>query len=323
MRFQGSNTVPDRQSWTWEVHDTPTLSHPHSDPYNRRPSAHNWIDTGIPGSYDPSSTNHKDLYAPNTYSSHPQEVYGYTPSYGQPQHHPQHHYQHLQHSQQALSNPWYPESQFQQDYNAGFNTNFHDHILEPLSNLLSKPSPLSIIDSSPYQQSIIERLTGVDTSSTSSFVFPGGALVLGLALALFYFNFVWYPTPVVTAKIYKMLSQSVSGGELTEGQERTVGEVYRVFRGLEAEYKHDPSIWSASCRTRVVCQVHQELPGLWKVTQSLRSPRQGDIDLSGYQEAARRGSEGEDCEEHYHECPLNTVPLKATLRRLLVLLQPV
>ncbi|MPC27689.1 hypothetical protein E2C01_020868 [Portunus trituberculatus] len=216
---------PNRHSWTWEVHDTPTPSHPYKDSYNRRPSTHNWIDTGFSGSYDHSSTTHKDFYAPNTYSSHPQEVYDYTPSYGQPQYPPQHHHQHLQHPQQALSNPWYPENQLQHDYNAGFNSDLYDNILEPLSSLLSRPSALSIIDSSPYQQSIIERLTGVDTSSTSSFVFPGGVLVLGLALALFYFNFVWYPTPVVTAKIYKMLSQSVPDGELSEGQERAVGEV--------------------------------------------------------------------------------------------------
>lgn len=49
--------------------------------------------------------------------------------------------------------------------------------------------------------------------------------MLGLALALFYFNFVWYPTPVVTAKIYKMLSDNTPTGSLDEGQQRAVGEV--------------------------------------------------------------------------------------------------
>lgn len=45
-------------------------------------------------------------------------------------------------------------------------------------------------------------------------------------------------------------------------------QVYQVFRSLEKEYKHDPSASSAPCRSRLVCQVHEELPGLWGVTQA-------------------------------------------------------
>lgn len=45
-------------------------------------------------------------------------------------------------------------------------------------------------------------------------------------------------------------------------------QVYQVFRSLEKEYKHDPSASSAPCRSRLVCQVHEELPGLWSVTQA-------------------------------------------------------
>lgn len=47
-----------------------------------------------------------------------------------------------------------------------------------------------------------------------------------------------------------------------------LGQVFQVFRSLEKEYKHESSASSAPCRSRLVCQVHQELPGLWSVTEA-------------------------------------------------------
>ena len=55
---------------------------------------------------------------------------------------------------------------------------------------------------------------------------PGGLLVLTLGLALYYFNFVWYPTPVVTAKLLKVLSEMPIGSNLdAEVQEKALQEV--------------------------------------------------------------------------------------------------
>lgn len=53
---------------------------------------------------------------------------------------------------------------------------------------------------------------------------------------------------------------------------------------------------------------------------NLASGSEGDSGYSGYQEAAWRGSQGEDCTAHYKECDLPTAPVKATLKKLLTLL---
>ena len=258
---QHQHSTPTKHSWAWErqqdAHTTPIQ--PLRNPYDRQKNpTHNWIsqETGNGGdSYIHSSSSHSQHHSQHTHSTpnqqhqqHQQHHHHHhhqqqqqeqqqqqqqqqgvnSPWYSESQHH-HHHQQQQQQQQQGVSSPWHSESQHQQGLNEGFHSEIHDNILEPLSNLLNRPSPLSMLTTLPYQQSIIERLTGVDTSSTNSFVIPGGLLVLGLAFALFYFNFVWYPTPVVTAKIYKMLSDSASEGALSEGQQRAVGEVRLMY----------------------------------------------------------------------------------------------
>lgn len=77
------------------------------------------------------------------------------------------------------------------------------------------------------EQGIVERLTtGVEALSPSLAV-PGGMLVLGLALATYYFNYVWYPTPVVTAKFGKILSDSMEDEDplLTSHHQKTISKV--------------------------------------------------------------------------------------------------
>ncbi|XP_071546807.1 uncharacterized protein [Panulirus ornatus] len=170
---------------------------------------------------------------------------------------------------------------------------------------------------------IIERLTNLDPLS-SSFVIPGGLVVVALALAVYYFTYVWYPTPVVTAKVVKLLADSAPESLLNADQQEAIREVYEVFRSLEVEYKQDPDLWSPSCKSRLVCQVHQELPGLWHVTNAygffvrsnLATGPKGDDNFTLYLKAAQEGSSGSNCESHYPACLMAPFPVRATLRQL-------
>ncbi|XP_064111755.1 uncharacterized protein LOC135219161 [Macrobrachium nipponense] len=180
------------------------------------------------------------------------------------------------------------------------------------------------VESSAHDYGIVDRLTDANPL-TSSVTLPGGMLVVALALALFYFNFVWYPTPVVTARLIKLISDSVPDDLLDSEKQRAIGEVYEVFRSLETEYIQDPNLWKPSCKSRLVCQVHQELPGLWQITyayeavvrRSLATGPQGDDDLSVFLKAAEDGSEGSNCSDLFKTCPMEPVPVRSYLQTLL------
>ncbi|XP_076069810.1 uncharacterized protein LOC143041689 [Oratosquilla oratoria] len=190
----------------------------------------------------------------------------------------------------------------------------------------------------PYQQQQlhasdfdgIDRLSGYDPLTS---LVPGGLIVLGLALAFFYFNYVWYPTPVVTARLAKIVSEVQPVLHDGDDQGRAAAEVYEVFRSLEKDYS---TLWSDTCRGRVVCKVHHEFPQLWTVTRAtlpiIRSnlpamllPSDNErgravpegLNTTHYLEAARLGTFGHDCNKEYESCPLPDIEVKKTLRRLL------
>ncbi|XP_068216352.1 uncharacterized protein [Palaemon carinicauda] len=175
-----------------------------------------------------------------------------------------------------------------------------------------------------YDYGILDRLSDVNPL-TSSVTVRGGMLVVALALALFYFNFVWYPTPVVTARLIKLISDSVPDDVIDSEKQKAIGEVYEVFRSLETEYIQDPNLWQPSCKSRLVCQVHHELPGLWQITytyeavvrRSLATGPQGDDELTVFLKAAEDGNQGSDCNELFKSCPMEPVPVRSYLQKLI------
>lgn len=98
------------------------------------------------------------------------------------------------------------------DYHPSPSEDWTDHLTHPLYS------------ESYSDVGIIERLTSLDPLS-SSFVIPGGLVVVALALAVYYFTYVWYPTPVVTAKVVKFLSDSAPENLLTADQQKAIREV--------------------------------------------------------------------------------------------------
>ncbi|KAK7066916.1 hypothetical protein SK128_010726 [Halocaridina rubra] len=196
----------------------------------------------------------------------------------------------------------------------------HQETYQPISNVIPRPNTHHISQENDYD--IIERLTDPLASGVS---LPGGLLVVAFGLALFYFNFVWYPTPVVTARLIKLLSDSAPEDLLDTEKQKAIGEVYEVFRSLEAEYMQEEEVWQPSCKSRLVCQVHQELPGLWQVTSSyktlmgisLATGPTGTEDLRAFLEAAQEGENGANCNGTYSTCPMDPIPMKASLQSLL------
>ncbi|XP_042876058.1 uncharacterized protein LOC122255807 [Penaeus japonicus] len=176
----------------------------------------------------------------------------------------------------------------------------------------------------PKWPNSVDRITMGDSVTTSVLV-PGGMLIVAIALALFYFNFVWYPTPVVTARLIQRISDSAPDNFLDDSQRKAVEEMYEVFRSLESEYMGDPELWTDVCNSRFVCQVHNELPGLWRVTQicasfirsSLVRDPQENNNYSLYLEAAQRGSQGLDCAEYYSSCNMRQIPIRLSLQKAL------
>ncbi|KAK3864718.1 hypothetical protein Pcinc_029612, partial [Petrolisthes cinctipes] len=191
------------------------------------------------------------------------------------------------------------------------------------------------------QQGIVERLTTGVEALGPSMVLPGGMLVVGLALATYYFNYIWYPTPVVTAKLGKILSDSMEDDDpfLTSHHQKAITEVYEVFRGLEKHTQQQQQqqgegegeggggggggegsvLWSGECRSQLVCEVHRRLPALWHVTQACSTifrslvdgKEVGDVDseVERYLTAGRRGAEGinKSCHHYYPACHHNTM----------------
>ena len=75
--------------------------------------------------------------------------------------------------------------------------------------------------------SLIDR---TQPEEDSSMWWPGGLAALGAGLSLFYFNFIWYPTPVVTARLQNIVSGSMPSNSLTEEAQRAIGDVTKVIR---------------------------------------------------------------------------------------------
>ncbi|KAK4290116.1 hypothetical protein Pmani_036965 [Petrolisthes manimaculis] len=177
----------------------------------------------------PSSTTHSWPAVHTNHISHPhyqtqQQHFDdsdrYTSNNGDRRRRPHHHqpYHHGVKQPHHFSNPFWPET------------------LNPLEWLHYHLRPLKPDASDQYhQEGIVERLaTGVEALGPAMVV-PGGVLVVGLALATYYFNYIWYPTPVVTAKLGKILSDSMEHDDplLTSHHQKAINEVYEVFRGLE------------------------------------------------------------------------------------------
>ncbi|CAL4066152.1 unnamed protein product, partial [Meganyctiphanes norvegica] len=167
-----------------------------------------------------------------------------------------------------------------------------------------------------------------DSAISSTLAIPGSMLIVALGLALFYFNFVWYPTPVVTARLVQMISNKFPEHTLNDDQQKVVGKMYEVFRGLESQTTLDHA-WTPQCRSRLVCQVHEELPGLWKVTnmssnifRTISATRPGgNTDVGQYMAAAEHGASGQDCMQHYNKCAIPDMPIKDLVLHLVGLLQ--
>ncbi|XP_069995754.1 uncharacterized protein [Penaeus vannamei] len=170
----------------------------------------------------------------------------------------------------------------------------------------------------------VDRVMTGDTVTSSVFV-PGGMLIVALALALFYFNFVWYPTPVVTARLIQKISDSAPDNFLSDSRRKAVEKIYEVFRSLELEYTEEPEPWTDVCKSRFVCEVHRELPGLWQVTQtcaalirsSLVKGPQENGNFTMYFEAAQKGSRGGDCVDYYKGCYMRQIPIRLSLQEAL------
>nr|XP_053633987.1 uncharacterized protein LOC128689655 [Cherax quadricarinatus] len=235
---------------------------------------------------------------------------------------------------QSASQANRPESQ--QGYNRpesqqGFSNSF----VNPQPQDYSSPAddwkdqqPRPLLSQLFPDSAIVDRLANIDPLSPAS-VISGGMLVLALALALFYFNYVWYPTPVVTAKMIKLLLDAAPSELITADQEKAITEVYEVFRSLETTYSHNQDLWLPFCKNRMVCQVHKEVPGLWQVTQayaalvrsSLATGPENSDDLDAYLKAAQQGEAATSCDTHYPACTMPPVPVRASLQRLLGIVQ--
>lgn len=83
-------------------------------------------------------------------------------------------------------------------------------------------------DHDEYQSqsnSILERIASIQNAPVSLAV-PGGLVALGLGLAYYYFNYVWYPTPVVKARLSKFFQIFGQNRDLNQGnQTQGIGKV--------------------------------------------------------------------------------------------------
>nr|XP_045615602.1 uncharacterized protein LOC123768856 [Procambarus clarkii] len=242
--------------------------------------------------------------------------------------HPEQAFSSHAHPEQAFSSHAHPEQAFSSHAHPEQAFSSHAHPEPQVSRYPAHDMEEQHPRPAFLDPSIVDRLASLDPLS-STVVLPGGLLVVALALAVFYFNYVWYPTPVVTAKMVKVLLDAAPADIILVDQEKTIEDVYEVFRSLEATYAQDQNLWSPACKSRLVCQVHQELPDLWQVTQaygtlvrsSLASNPEGDGDFNTYLQAAQQGTGDTTCSDHYPACAMPPVPVRASLQRLLGIVQ--
>ena len=134
---------------------------------------------------------------------------------------------------QSISNPPHPHStpQRRRPLIERDDENDQSSFWSALSNF--DFSILNPFSSSRYNDDAdeIERVDPVSAVPASLMV-PGGLAVLGAGLAMFYFNYVWYPTPIVRARLMDMMLAGTQSSALTDDQQRAITDVSKVGNSL-------------------------------------------------------------------------------------------
>ncbi|KAF2354256.1 hypothetical protein FHG87_014990 [Trinorchestia longiramus] len=196
------------------------------------------------------------------------------------------------------------------------------------------------------RNSPIERVATASALPASVLV-PGSLAVLGAGLSLFYFNFVWHPTPVVKARLINVLQNWSHSNVLTVEQQQAIGDVTKVYSALSdlaaklgaledrlnstsnnANVSNHEALVSQPCKNKMVCQTYSEFQDLFKMTKSAATLLGSTLDhldqemLLEFLLAADRGHHASGragnltCDDFYPACPLPPISVRETLQDL-------